>query len=179
MADYFTSTVVQQDIPERLITPLERLLLGAMLDSDEPRDGTIYYFADNGGARSDITINRRALEDALSISQARSRSRPPVAGMLAKANPESEDIDLDFSAPPFQEDAYIVILQDIVRRSKGELPHVTIAAAYTCSKMRPDGFGGTAIAITPRRVLRCSTYDFLYAFETRQERKRRKRDVPS
>jgi hypothetical protein len=33
MTDYFTRLVVQQDIPERLITPLERLLLGV-----EPRD---------------------------------------------------------------------------------------------------------------------------------------------
>ena len=33
-------------------------------------------------------------------------------------------------------------------RSNGELPWISKESAYTCSKMRPDGFGGGAIFIT-------------------------------
>jgi hypothetical protein len=50
------------------------------------------------------------------------------------------------------------IFQDIVRRS-ARLRYVTAISAFTCSKMRPDGFGGMAVLITPSAVVGKSTSD--------------------
>lgn len=167
MADYYTQIVVQQTIPERLISPFERLLLAEILESTSCEQG-IYYFSSNGPS-CDITLNRRELELALEKSE-RSRLRPFIAGRLKKAVPDHDYVDFDLSAAPFG-DAYIVLLQDIVRRSKDNLPYLTIACAYTCNKMRPDGFGGMGIIITPARVLYQSTYDFFEDYERRRRRK--------
>ena len=52
------------------------------------------------------------------------------------------------------------ILQDIVRRSS-TLSYVTVTTAFTCSKMRPDGFGGMALFITAAAIKGCSTSEFL------------------
>jgi len=56
--------------------------------------------------------------------------------------------------------AWELILQDIVRRSP-TLDHVTIVSAFTCTKMRPDGFGGMAVLITADTIRGKSTNDFL------------------
>ena len=52
------------------------------------------------------------------------------------------------------------ILQDIVRRSS-TLSYVTVTTAFTCSKMRPDGFGAMALFITATAIKAYSTSDFL------------------
>ncbi len=56
-----------------------------------------------------------------------------------------------------EEDDLINRFQEIIRRSKGALPWVSMEKAYTCSKMRPDGFGGSAIFITADDVKYVST----------------------
>ncbi len=38
-------------------------------------------------------------------------------------------------------------MQDIVKRSP-TLAYVTAVSSFTCSRMRPDGFGGAAVVIT-------------------------------
>jgi hypothetical protein len=38
--------------------------------------------------------------------------------------------------------------QEIIRRSNGELPWIYKETSYGCNKMRPDGFGGSAVFIT-------------------------------
>jgi len=38
--------------------------------------------------------------------------------------------------------------QEIIRRSNGELSWISRETSYTCSKMAPDGFGGSAVFIT-------------------------------
>lgn len=48
------------------------------------------------------------------------------------------------------------ILQAIVRRCE-QLDHVTITSAWTCTKMRPDGFGGGITVVTAERILSSST----------------------
>jgi hypothetical protein len=169
MADYTTQTVIHQDIPERLIAPFERLLLAQIFESDE-RDGMISYYAGEG-PRDFIILNRRDVEDALSKSPVRSRLRSALLERVLKSDPGHDYFDFDLTSTAYASDVYIFILQDIVRRSKGELPYLTMAAAYTCSKMRADGFGGMAMIIMPNRVYYQSTYAFLEAFEKRQARK--------
>lgn len=55
------------------------------------------------------------------------------------------------------------ILQDIVRRSKS-LRYVTAVSSFTASKMRPDGFGGMAVLITPKAIVGKSTNDIIEDF---------------
>ncbi|BEH08908.1 hypothetical protein GSUET_05200 [Geobacter sulfurreducens subsp. ethanolicus] len=62
-------------------------------------------------------------------------------GYLDSEEPDGEEIELT-------EDDLLNRFQKIIRRSNGELPWISKESAYTCSKMRPDGFGGGAIFIT-------------------------------
>jgi galactokinase len=50
-----------------------------------------------------------------------------------------------------------------VRRSP-TLRYVTAVSAFTCSKMRPDGFGGMAILITASEVMSKLTNDIIQDF---------------
>lgn len=43
---------------------------------------------------------------------------------------------------------HAAVLQAIVARHPIEVPYVTVEVAYTCSRMRPNGFGGAADLIT-------------------------------
>jgi|GEM_PF-1156423 len=61
-------------------------------------------------------------------------------GYLNPEEPGSEDVELT-------EDNLFCMFQEIIRRSNGELPWIYKESAYTCSKMRPDGFGGGAVFI--------------------------------
>ena len=62
-------------------------------------------------------------------------------GYLDSEEPDGEEIELT-------EDDLLNRFQEIIRRSNGELPWISKESAYTCSKMRPDGFGGGAVFIT-------------------------------
>jgi hypothetical protein len=55
------------------------------------------------------------------------------------------------------------MFQDIVRRSN-TLRYVTAVSALTCSKMRPDGFGGMAMLITASKIMGKSTSDIIEDF---------------
>jgi hypothetical protein len=123
--------------------------------------------------------SRRELTEALAASPQRSRLKTFVSEQIARHPDDCPHVDLDFTASVFGGDAYLIILQDIVRRSKGALPYLTIAAAYTCSKMRPDGFGGMGITIAPRAIRYWSTYDVLERFTARFEKTRARKFPPS
>ncbi len=73
---------------------------------------------------------------------------------LAAAPPDTEKIELDVSAVSFEG-----ILQDIVARSA--LDYIEVETAWSCSKMRPDGFGGSATLITPDDIQTVSTSAWL------------------
>ena len=71
---------------------------------------------------------------------------------------DNAEIELDFSDRSWES-----IFQDIVRRS-ASLRYVTVVSAFTCSRMRPDGFGGMAVLITPTAVMGKSTSDIVEDF---------------
>lgn len=56
---------------------------------------------------------------------------------------EDEGIELTLD-----EDDLFARLQEIIRRSNGELAWIFKETSYDCSKMRPDGFGGSSVFIT-------------------------------
>lgn len=59
------------------------------------------------------------------------------------------------------------LLVSAAKRSK-TLTYVTILTAFTCSKMRPDGFGGAAVLITANAVKGKSTNDIIEDFLTEE-----------
>ena len=54
-------------------------------------------------------------------------------------------------------------MQDIVKRSS-TLAYVTAVSSFTCSRMRPDGFGGAAVLISADEIMDKSTSDLLEEF---------------
>jgi hypothetical protein len=158
MADYFTPTVIQPAIRAADVTPLERLLLSHIFNA-EPQGEDLYFYADEGPARM-IWLDRAPLEAALARSGAHADSAAAafVIEQLARVPPDDVEIELDVSALSWKS-----IFQDIVCRSP-TLRYVTAVSAFTCSKMRPDGFGGMAVLITADAVMGKSTGDIIKDF---------------
>src|SRR3974377_2306229 len=67
MADYYSPTVFQQTIADADMTPLERLLLPHIFESE--RDGEGWYFFSDSGPADMIVVERAALEAALAASE--------------------------------------------------------------------------------------------------------------
>ena len=158
MADYFSPTVIQPAIPVADITPLERLLLSHIFNAEPDGEG-LYFYADERPADM-IWLDRAPLEAALaqSASAVDNTASTLVTEQLARAPADNVEIELDLSGISWED-----IFQDIVRRSH-TLRYVTAVSAFTCSRMRPDGFGGMAVLITPTAVMGKSTSDIVEDF---------------
>lgn len=158
MADYFSPTVIQQTIPEADMTPLERLLLSLIFEAEH--DGNGWYFFSELGPIDMTAVGRAALEAALAASEpdAANTANAFAGKLLEKLTDEErqdENLDIDLS-----ETSWASIFQDIVRRSS-TLRYVSAVSSFTCSRMRPDGFGGAVVVITADTILGKSTTDFL------------------
>ena len=157
MADYHSPTVVQPTIPDRDMTPLERLLLSHILDCELDGDG--FYFYSETGPSDGIELPLAELRTALAASDSvPSTAHDYVIERLDPAGPDDTHITIDLSGTSWE-----FILQDIVRRSR-TLDHITVVSAFTCTKMRPDGFGGMAVLITADAIKGKSTHDMLEDF---------------
>jgi hypothetical protein len=161
MADYYTPTVIQQTIAEADMTPLERLLLSHIFESE--CDGEGWYFFAESQLADMIVVARAALKAALAASQpdVENTANSIVTKLLASLKDEElQDgrLDLDLS-----EISWEFILQDIVRRSS-TLRYVSAVSSFTCSRMRPDGFGGAVVVISADAILGKSTNDLLEEF---------------
>jgi hypothetical protein len=154
MADYYSPTVVQQTIPNVDMTKLERLLLSHIFDAGSDGDGL--YFHTWEGPSDMFWVDRADLEAALAASEGmESVANAVVAEQLKKARGDEGEIELDLSLTSWE-----YLLQSIVRRSS-TLRYITVVTAFTCSKMRVDGFGGAALFITADAVKGHSTDEFL------------------
>lgn len=150
MVDYFSPTVVRPSIPTATITPLELAVLSQMFES-EPDGDTIYFFASEGPADT-VRIDIEELKAALAACpETASTLADLVRKELAGIEPEACEIDLDLS-----DLGEAAIFRDIVRRCD-QLDTVTIVSAWTCSKMRSDGFGGGITVVTAEHILSSST----------------------
>jgi len=162
MADYCSPTVIQQPIPVADMTPLERLVLSLIFDA-EP-DGETLYFHTSLGPSDAIGLAIDELRAAFEASTAvASTATTYVAERLAAVPADETEIEIDFSGTSWE-----FIFQDIVRRSL-TLRYVTAVTSFTCSKMRPDGFGGMAVLITADAILGKSTDDILEDFLAERE----------
>jgi hypothetical protein len=161
MADYYTPTVIQQSIPDADMTPLELLLLSHIFDAERDSDG--WYFFSEQGPSDMLSIERGALEAALAASESAGDSsanrfvREHLPD-LRSGEPPPSHLDLDLSTTSWE-----FIMQDIVKRSS-TLAYVTAVSSFTCSRMRPDGFGGAAVLISADETMGKSTSDLLEEF---------------
>ena len=154
MADDFSPTVIQQPIPIADMTPLEILVLSLIFDADP--DGETLYFHTAFGPSDAIGLSIDELRAAFEASAATaSTATTYVAERLAAVAADDTEIEIDFSGTSWE-----FIFQDIVRRSS-TLRYVTVVTSFTCSKMRPDGFGGMAVLITAEAITGKSTEDIL------------------
>ncbi len=154
MADYFSPTVIPEIIPNADMTKLELLLLSHMFDADSDGDGT--YFHSWQGPSDLIWVDRAELIVALdAASSSDSQARNYVEQKLKNGAADDTSVELDMSGLSWEG-----ILPDIVRRL-AKLRYITVTTAFTCSKMRADGFGGMALFITADAIKGCSTTEFL------------------
>lgn len=159
MADYYMPTVVQQTIPNADMTPLERLLLCSIFESDTDGDGL--YFHHWEGPSDMIWMSHSELETALAASlTADSVINAWVTAQLEKFAREENSAGLDEVELDLSDIWYPSIFQNIIKRS-ATLRFVSITTSFTCSKMRDDGFGGMAIFITADVIKSQSTNEFL------------------
>jgi hypothetical protein len=157
MANYLSPTVIQQPIPVADMTPLERLVLSLIFDAE--LDGEALYFHASLGPSDAIGLSIDDLRTAFVASAGvDSTAATYTAERLAAAPADDTEIEIDFSGTSWE-----FIFQDIVRRS-ATLRYVTAVTSFTCSKMRPDGFGGMAVLITADAILGKSTNDILEDF---------------
>ena len=106
-----------------------------------------------------ILTTRAELAEALASSPDRaSAAHRYVAERFVAVSADAVQIDLDLSGTSWE-----FFLQDVVKRSR-TLSYISIVAAFTCSRMRPDGFGGMAVLITPDAVRGKSTNDLIEEF---------------
>ena len=154
MADYHSPTIVRPDIPRAAMSLLEHRLLIGMF-SHEGGEDAVYFFAEeyvNDLLHLDLPEVHQLLEvdpfpDSYAVTVIREH--------LRKLDPAEGELALDMSVI-----GYEGIFQDIVRRCNA-LDDVEVVAAWTCTKMRSDGFGGMATLITADAIETMSTASFL------------------
>lgn len=156
MADYHSPTIVRPDIPRSAMTLLEHRLLIGMF-SYEGEEDAVYFFAED--YVNDLLHLRVSevhwLMTADPNPDPASYASRAVSEALDKLDPGEDEVALDMSAI-----GYEGIFQDIVKRCDA-LDDVEVVAAWTCTRMRPDGFGGMATLITADAVESMSTASFL------------------
>ncbi|HME21497.1 MAG TPA: hypothetical protein VKI44_09175 [Acetobacteraceae bacterium] len=162
MADYFSPTVIQQPIPIADMTLLERLVLSLIFEAEPGGEALRFHtrFGPSDVIGLSIADLRPALEASAGIDSAVAIY---VAERLAAVPVADTEIEIDFSGTSWE-----FIFQDIVRRSP-TLSYVTAVTSFTCSKPRPDAFGGMAVLITADAIMGKSTTDILEDFVSAME----------
>jgi hypothetical protein len=102
---------------------------------------------------------RTALEASRNVE---SRFTDHITGLLDQFDATDEiergsNIEIDLTT---QIGGWPEVLQDVLRRSDA-IEEIVVWAAFTCSKMRADGFGGSVMRITKAAIQYSSTTDML------------------
>jgi hypothetical protein len=134
MADYYTPTVIQQTIPEADMTPLERLLLSHVFDTERDDEG--WYFFSEVGPVDMTAIGRAALEAALAASELDTDNTANAFVSKLLADLKDDELQDEHLGIDFSETSWESILQDIVRRSP-TLIYVSAVSSFICSRIRP------------------------------------------
>jgi hypothetical protein len=160
MANYYVQTVVHPTIPPACMTPLEECLLKQVFQWESEDDGSIYFFAEESPS-SAVVIDESTIEGGTgafrqAIEQSRERS-PELCQAVEKVWDGSADLDTD------ELGGFEPIFHEMIRRERDKIEggHIAIEQSFTCSKMRPDGFGGAITLITPEGIEGISTQEWL------------------
>ena len=150
MADYHSPTVVRPSIPLAAITSLELALLSQIFEHESDGDA-VYFFSSDGPSDTvwldiadlKVMLDEEPMPSGLVVEMIRAK--------LAEVTPDEAEPELDLS-----DLGEAAILQQIVRRCD-LLDHVVVTSAWTCTKMRPDGWGGGVTVVTADHILFSST----------------------
>jgi hypothetical protein len=180
MADYHSPTVVQPNIPAADITPLERLILDLVFDASIDEDGVYYHSECGPGAVVTLSVDDLSAAYEASSVQGASSLGKHIAALLdrrhANAGADLTDyIDVDLTDA---DSGWDQIFQDIVRRS-ATIEEIVVTTAFTCTKMRPDGFGGSVMLITSDAIRYRSTTEILEEFWNEAAKAANVRKAPS
>ncbi|MGF7007957.1 hypothetical protein [Shinella sumterensis] len=162
MTDYHSPTVVVPPIPLSDMTALELMLLSLIFDESIEYGASYYHIW--CGPSDVVTVDAEDLRGALAESREIDSPLNDLVGSLLEKHDAIEedrpdDIDLDLTEPGM---GWPEIFQAIVRRSPS-LEEILVTTAFTCTKMRPDGFGGSITRITAEAIQSSSTLDMLSA----------------
>lgn len=162
MADYHSPTIVQPNIPAADMTPLERFVLDRVFDAESEDVGIYCHFW--CGPSGIVTLSVEELRAASDESRGSGPSSigDRIGALLARFDAEdsadpSDDVDLDLND---SDSGWDRIFQDIVGGSS-TIDEIVVTTAFTCTKMRPDGFGGSVMLITADAIRYRSTTDML------------------
>jgi len=162
MANYYSPTVVQPSVPTSDMTNLEKYFLEAIFEcKDVTEDGidSIYFYSSEGVAQSiDFDELVDTIEHLIESDKRPSRLADTLHDFIVN-NEDASEFEVDDSVIEH-------VFQDIVRRSK-TVKAIIWTTSYTCDKMRPDGFGGSAVAITKNAIESAGTNRFISEFQTR------------
>jgi hypothetical protein len=154
MTSYYTDVVISPAIPLADMTPLERLYLSTAFEEEIPEAGGLasYGAPENGIANIGI-VGRADLAAAIAQSRALDCGLVSIFERLLEAAAEAEEIDFDLDDLDTQ---YTLVLQAIVRRS-ANIDRFIVYHAFSCGKLRMNGFGGAVDLIEADRIESWST----------------------
>lgn len=163
MADYYHQVVFDRDIPASAMTALERLFLEAIFQSEASTDG-IYFFAESA-PNSFVEIDAKVLAETLAASLA---TDPQAHAVVVTQAALKEEMNEDGTLPEDTSELLIetesnfweAILQDICKRNPS-IDDIAVHHAFTCSRMRSDGFGGAVTRVTATKIEGMGTFDLL------------------
>jgi hypothetical protein len=157
MADYYSTVIVQPNIPTRDLTASELLLLSRIFDAEICGDAL--YLSSSTGPSDLPEFQLAAVRAALDKDSGQpSQAADWLQNSLAENVDDEEWLEIDMSTKSFE-----FVLQDIVQRS-ASINYITVVTSFRCSKMRPDGFGGAAVLICADKILGKSTDDVINDF---------------
>ena len=167
MADYNFQSVFEPELPASVITPVERLILDNIFQSEsyDDADGTphVYFFAETGIADQfdiDATALAKAVSDTLATDPATAGKALELARDALKHVTAADGTIEDGDVEVVVNEDWTQILQDICKRHD-DIPEIVVHQAFTCSKMRSDGFGGGIIRVTAGAIQTESTQSML------------------
>jgi hypothetical protein len=162
LADYHSPTLVQPNLPAADMTPLERLILDLVFDMESEADGVYYHSW--CGPSDIVTLSVDDLRAACDASRGYGETSigKQVAALLVRHDADAgddppDDIDVDLTDT---DSGWDRMFQDIVRRS-ATIDEIVVTTAFTCTKMRPVGFGGSVMLIAADAIRYRSTIDML------------------
>ena len=133
-----------------------------LIDEDDFVEYTEQFADDIGAIDSNnafwIVIDWEATADGLKMDYSSCEYQGTTYLSAEEYNPEGWPLDGDEANT---EDDLEAFFQALVGMSDGRVPWVSFELAYTCSKMRPEAFGGAAVFITADDVKHISTAGWL------------------